>query len=302
MNKITLEEIKIFLTVAENLNFTKASRILYLSQPTVTKWVKHLESQLGVVLFKRNSKHVALTPSGELLYKKWISLIEDWENSVKQAQQLNGSYKSIIRIGVLYGFEFETLLSEILMVFERSHPEIKTECSVYDFSEMRKRLDTLDFIFTTNYEMEGLCEYQTIRIDEIPLFLAVSKKHPFSQKKYLLPEDIINETFLIFSPQISPKAISHLRKAFANYGVEPSFISIENIPSQILKISRNQGVAITNEIIVKGHEKYIKLVPIKNFQMDIFRVCACRNKARSESEKEFYNYMLSKYSDINLSI
>ena len=67
---VNLELYKIFVVVANELNITKASEKLSISQPAVTKHIKNLEEQLGVTLFKRNKYGMELTDKGRELYKE----------------------------------------------------------------------------------------------------------------------------------------------------------------------------------------------------------------------------------------
>ena len=61
MNTVQLE---CFITVAEHLNFSRASEILRITQPAVSHQIRTLEGELGVKLFRRTSKSVALTTEG----------------------------------------------------------------------------------------------------------------------------------------------------------------------------------------------------------------------------------------------
>lgn len=65
---INLELYKIFTIVADEENLTKASNILHISQPAVTKHIKNLENQLNVKLFKRSKHGMFLTDNGRKLY------------------------------------------------------------------------------------------------------------------------------------------------------------------------------------------------------------------------------------------
>src|SRR5258708_6181879 len=61
--------LKVFRTVADNLNFRQAAEALYLTQPAVTLQIKALEEELGVPLFDRTENRVALTEAGQILLK-----------------------------------------------------------------------------------------------------------------------------------------------------------------------------------------------------------------------------------------
>ena len=69
MDNINLNSLKIFLEVANSKSFLDASNKLFISQPAISKSMSKLEEDLGVLLFYRANKGVALTPSGETLYK-----------------------------------------------------------------------------------------------------------------------------------------------------------------------------------------------------------------------------------------
>jgi DNA-binding transcriptional LysR family regulator len=68
MTNITLQQIEIFLTVAEQLNLSEAAKDLFLNQSAVSRWIQRLEGSLNMKLFVRNNRGVELTPDGEFLY------------------------------------------------------------------------------------------------------------------------------------------------------------------------------------------------------------------------------------------
>ena len=71
--KISFQQIDYFLTVADVLSFTEAARILYISQPALSKQINVIETELGFPLFVRNKRHVVLTPEGISLHRDWKS-------------------------------------------------------------------------------------------------------------------------------------------------------------------------------------------------------------------------------------
>ncbi|MDG2448506.1 MAG: LysR family transcriptional regulator, partial [Saprospiraceae bacterium] len=65
--QLGLRQLQYFLTVAETLHFRKASEILYISQPGLSKQIEKLENELGVKLLERDNRNVKITEAGQYL-------------------------------------------------------------------------------------------------------------------------------------------------------------------------------------------------------------------------------------------
>ena len=83
MNNIDLELYRIFKVVADNNNITKASEILFISQPAVTKQINNLESRLNKKLFDRTKNGTFLTEDGKKLYNEISEPIDKLTNASK---------------------------------------------------------------------------------------------------------------------------------------------------------------------------------------------------------------------------
>lgn len=296
MYKISLPEIQIFLLTAKYHSFSKAAEILYISQPTVTKWIRHLESELGVKLFDRTSRSVHLTDAGDLLKERWKPLLAELEASIHDAQELAASRLSTIRIGALDGYNFEQILSDYIIPFETIHPEIHIDFMIYTLHELSEQIEGLDIIFSNNLEYASASDHSFLKLDELPFYLAVSKKHPFARKKSIAMKEISNEKFLIFPPHVSPTAMTYATTAFQSLDLTPSFVPVENTPSQLLKISQNQGVAILSASLIKGYEKNISLIRIKDFPFELYRLCMYRPQKLSSVTRKFLAYLTQQFS------
>jgi len=85
-----IKQLEIFVCVAKNLSFSKAAKVMYISQPTVSAQISALEKSVGVGLLVRNTKGVSLTKSGEefLKYAQKILILKD-----QALQNITGSSK-----------------------------------------------------------------------------------------------------------------------------------------------------------------------------------------------------------------
>src|SRR5258708_12093460 len=80
--------IEFFVAAAEELNFTHAAGRLHVSQPPFSKQIHDLEGELGIDLFERRRKGVALTPAGKSFLIDARRILEDCEDSIRKAQRI----------------------------------------------------------------------------------------------------------------------------------------------------------------------------------------------------------------------
>ena len=87
---MTFRHLKIFLTVCETMNMTKAAGELHISQPSITQAIHELEDHYGILLFKRTGRKILLTPAGRHLGKfasEILSLQQQAESSMHALQK-----------------------------------------------------------------------------------------------------------------------------------------------------------------------------------------------------------------------
>src|SRR5699024_12453416 len=96
------QQLKVFVTVAEKKNFSRAAEALYMTQPAVSQYIRTLEENIGVRLLDRTNKYVNLNQAGEIVYhhaKEIISLhtrmqllVDDLLNKVTRSLYLSTRY------------------------------------------------------------------------------------------------------------------------------------------------------------------------------------------------------------------
>lgn len=125
---MTIDNLKCFILVAENLSFARAAEALYISQPAVTKQINSLEHELGVTLFIRSTRHVELTPAGMSFYKDAKDIVLKSQMAVNRVQRHNTTSNSI-RIGLSNPIAL-FYLSPILKKLSEAYPDIRPNIEV----------------------------------------------------------------------------------------------------------------------------------------------------------------------------
>ncbi|ERI09044.1 cidABC operon transcriptional activator CidR [Aneurinibacillus aneurinilyticus] len=118
-----VRHLQYFLKVAHYKNFTKAAQDLYITQPTISKMIKNIEEELGVVLFNRSGKQVELTDAGQAIFIQAQDIVNSFQNLSSELDDLRKLKKGFIRIGLppMIGSSF---FPKVIGKFHEQYPEI----------------------------------------------------------------------------------------------------------------------------------------------------------------------------------
>ena len=101
---VTLSQLSYFVAVAEELNFTRAAERLHVSQSPLSQAIRALETNIGVTLLNRTSRHVELTPAGRELLPAARTALGAVEHAVNVAREAGANGRRLVRVGFLaYG-------------------------------------------------------------------------------------------------------------------------------------------------------------------------------------------------------
>ncbi len=141
-----LRQLKYFIKVAETLSFSEASKILYITQSTLSQQIKQLENELGSQLFYRSSRGVELTEAGNEMLNHARKTIESAEMCQTRIYDLNHLKTGTLNIGVTYSFS--PILTETLITFRKTFPEIKLNIFYKPMTELMEMLQNrqVDFV------------------------------------------------------------------------------------------------------------------------------------------------------------
>ena len=135
-----LSAYRIFYTVANAKNISKAARELFISQPAISKSIQKLEDSLGCRLFIRSSKGVSLTEEGNLLYsyvKDAFDALSLGEKKLKRSIELGAGHLNIGVSSTLCKY----ILLPYLKEFIRLHPYIRISITCQSTNETLKLLE-----------------------------------------------------------------------------------------------------------------------------------------------------------------
>lgn len=179
-----------FLTVARERNITNAAKVLHITQPTLSRQMTLLEEQLGVKLFVRDSRPLALTDEGFLLRRRAeeiLELVEKTEAEVSaQEEQVEGSVS--IGCGELASTK---LLMEMVAGFSEQFPRVTFDVYTANADRIKHRMDnglTDVGLLLEPVEME---RYEFIRMPVRERWVAMMPSGvPLARRKYVTARDL----------------------------------------------------------------------------------------------------------------
>ncbi len=132
---VDLRELRYFLAVAEELNFTRAAARLHVAQQALSAAIRQLEETLGVRLFNRSTRHVALTGAGEELVPAARRILTDVSDAVQLVQQAAAGRRGRLVVGTAIAVHGLALVRDAIRRFSEHSPEVDLQVVGYDHSD-----------------------------------------------------------------------------------------------------------------------------------------------------------------------
>jgi DNA-binding transcriptional LysR family regulator len=115
-------DLRYFVTVADELHFTRAAERLYLSQPALSKQIRMLEQQLGAELFERDRRGVTLTSVGVALLPHARRVLAEWDQAWQAVEQAKHAQHATLLVGMSNSPARGGMLPAIRSRFNALHP------------------------------------------------------------------------------------------------------------------------------------------------------------------------------------
>ena len=176
LNDFDLNLLKTFALVAEKKSFTKAAKLLFIEQSSVSKSIKRLEENLGIALFLRTKRHVQLTTQGQSLLSITNQILQSSNELLKFAQDKEKELSGTLRFGSAspYSFLFmPEVISEISKDYTRLWPMMFT--GMTDDIVQRVKERDLEFAIL-GYEGDRLKDLEYTQIGYCQFRLVTSAK------------------------------------------------------------------------------------------------------------------------------
>lgn len=260
---MTIDNLKCFILVAENLSFARAAETLYISQPAVTKQINALEAELGTSLFIRSTRHVELTPAGMSFYKDAKEIVKKTQLAIQRIQSQNTQNDSI-RIG-LSNSTVLSYLAPILQNYHSKYPDIQPDIEVLSYKIIlnlftEKKLDLL-FYYKENLTSKAGISFKELEQDY--LVCLIPSTHAFASRTHISIHDLENQKIIACNSLNAPISTSSFQQKLLNQFTFERIFYCNTIEIAHCMVSAGMGIAILPFLLCPTSNKF-SVIPIEN--------------------------------------
>lgn len=259
-----LRHLNYFLVLAEELHFGRAAERLHISQPPLTRMIKQIENDLGVLLFERTKRSVLLTPAGAELLQNAKQMVLQM-NTVKKRLAIHAKGETgTLKIGYV-GAVMHSGLPALLSAFAKNFPHINLQFEEQPNNILLHGLNngTLDVAFVRTWlHPETLLE--KLILSE-PFVVVVPANHPLSKKNKIAVKELKNETFITFTRECGPTIFDSFLAICSKAGFTPHIVHHASQLNSVLRLVESGfGISLLPGNIEMGYKLKLKFIPLEN--------------------------------------
>jgi DNA-binding transcriptional LysR family regulator len=260
-----LRHLRYFVVVAEEQNVTRAAERLHVSQPPLSRQIRDLEEELGVGLFRRTAKSLALTEAGKIFLNEARAVLLRAEQAVQTVRAVAEGERGRLRVGYAPSLTVE-LLPRALRLFEGKCPGVRVTLHDLTTEECVQRLAArkLDVALTVRPSGRSMRGLTFEKLVGYPLCCAVGEAHPLAKKRSIALVQLRQERFMVYSQEDYPEYFDWLSGLFKPYPFDPRRVEeYDSAPGLIAAVEAGRGIAIVSASMKCLTGPHVKLLPLK---------------------------------------
>lgn len=243
-----LRHLRYFIAVAETLNFNRAAQRLHISQPPLSRQIQQLEEELGVILFERGARPLALTEPGRFFYAHARELLAR-SVELKSMTRRVGQMDRALAVGFVASTLYD-ILPRLIRRFRREHPEV--EITLHEMTTMEQiaalKEGRIDVGFgRIRYEDPSV---RRIVLRDERLMAALSVDNPLALRPPLTLGELLNETLIVYPQAPRPSFADQVLAAFHDRGMTPEKVTeVRDLQVALGLVAAGEGFTLVPECL-----------------------------------------------------
>ncbi len=238
-----LRHLRYFITVAEELNFSKAALKLYTAQPSLSQQIKDLEEDVGVQLLYRTKRKVELTEEGAVFLEQARLTLAQADKAIAMARQVLQAKQQMLRIGFVPVAEMK-IFPYVLPNLRIQNADLKIELLSLNNTEQMKLLKRGELDVTFTRQNLNNDEIESLFVLHEPLIFLLPENHPLAKYEKIPVQELNGIDFIIPAAEQSLTLNNTILDFAKSNGIE--FNIVQKADSILLNInSIDMGLGCT---------------------------------------------------------
>jgi DNA-binding transcriptional LysR family regulator len=259
---ISIKQLRAFMALCKHHNFTLAAQSIYLSQPAFSALITSLESEAGLLLFNRDTRHVYLTPDGEAFVSIAGRLLALYDDSMRQIEAQARGECGRVSIAALPSIAV-CWLPMALQEFRKRYPDIRVELMDMESDRCLQAVSDgrADFSLMTCHSGDSRLQSRMLHSEN--LFLICHKDHPLARLQTVKESDLSGHSFIHFSTNTS------IRQCITDIPLDaaPCAFEVQQLTTMFGLIAAGVGITLVPELtLYQFNHRDIAIRPLADSQ------------------------------------
>lgn len=299
-----IKRLKSFITVAKHKNFSEAANELHTVQPAISRHISALETELGVSLFKRNSRDVVITEAGEQLLKDAKGILALAEHAKIQVKRAHNGQVGTLNIAHLSSACL-TFMAKLVRVYKSQFPEVHVSLFEMTATEQIEAFknEQIDIGFSRPLPSSIEDEFISHDIYIDKLIAVVNQDHSLAKKQYIDWAQLQNDKLILFNRDEAQGLFDETISLCKRAGFSPNIISQpRHMQTLVTEVSAGLGVAIAPFCVRKLYTEGCHFIALKKANAHIPLQIQYKQINSSATVQAFVDISLSAKAEIQQSM
>lgn len=283
----SLEAIRSFLTLAEELNYRRTAERLNLDQSALSRRIQKLEHELGFRLFERTTRDVSLTQAGRRFYDDNADLLHRYRAAIASAQLIADGKTGSLRVAYM-AFAATQLMPRAVARFQRDYPHVDVKLRYIRTRGQKIALanDEVDLGYMIG-PMDHV-DYNVIELSREQLYLVTPPGHPLLRHDRIKPSMFADEPIILGEMSEWEEYRLRLNDLFLNEGIELQVIlEASNTLALVGLVAAGLGITICPESLIHFLGGRVECRPIDHPEFRNVTVLAWKRSNHSRQVRNF---------------
>jgi DNA-binding transcriptional LysR family regulator len=257
---VDMRRLRFFVEVVRQGGFSQAAKVVFATQPTVSKAIQQLESDLGMTLLQRAGHRSDMTDAGKIVYQRAMALLGASEALLNELNDLKGLERGTLRIGVPR-LGSSALFAPAYAAFRREHPGIDVQLKVDQPNGLEASLQAGELDLAALIEpIPQHFERQHVRSD--PMVVLLPRKHASATRNSVKLTSLDEDSFILPEERLALTDV--ILDACRDRGFEPKIaVRSSQLDFVFELVASGVGIAFLPKVIAEGRvHRAVRSVPL----------------------------------------